>query len=156
MRGRGRYLVLGAGGGLELKVFRRNQPAGGSPRSIPPRNAQSRQGHAGSGSQPRDWVEGYIDDALRRTFDGAACLLTRHFLPRQSDYAPFREIHPRLAPARRSSRPLELSKAAGERANGLRRYSAFAWPRAPTRLRRRWRQGSGRESRLLDPERTLR
>jgi tRNA (cmo5U34)-methyltransferase len=42
--------------------------------------------------------EGYIDAAPPGPFDGAACLLTLHFVPREQRLAMLREVHRRLRP----------------------------------------------------------
>ncbi|MCZ4297496.1 class I SAM-dependent methyltransferase [Henriciella marina] len=75
-----RILVLGAGGGLELKAlaerpgwtFEGVDPAG------PMLDLARRT--LGEDAHRVQLVEGYIDDATAGPFDGAVCLLTLHFL----------------------------------------------------------------------------
>jgi len=95
----GRLLVLGAGGGLELKALADDHPGwafdGVDPsadmlrvaeQSVVPHTARI-QLH-----------EGYIDAAPQGPFDGATCLLTLHFVARDQRLATLRQIHRRLAP----------------------------------------------------------
>jgi tRNA (cmo5U34)-methyltransferase len=121
-------LVLGAGGGLEMKVFAEIQPrwrfVGVDPAGEMLRLAQATLGPAAGRAR---WVQGYIDDAPSGPFGGAACLLTLHFLERAERLRTLREIKARLAPgapfvAAHSSFPQEP----GKRDAWLRRYSAFA------------------------------
>lgn len=78
----GRVLVLGAGGGMELRTFAEAQPGwrlcGVDPSA--PMLALARQA-LGPWAPGVDLVQGYIDDAPDALFDGATCLLTLHFLP---------------------------------------------------------------------------
>ena len=77
----GRVLVLGAGGGLELKAFAEAQPGwqllGVDPAA--PMLALAKQ-TLGPLNARVELLEGYIDDAPDLRFDGASCLLTLHFL----------------------------------------------------------------------------
>lgn len=77
----GRVLVLGAGGGLELKAFAEAQPGwqllGVDPAAPMLALAEQTLGPLMSRVQ---LLEGYIDDAPDVRFDGASCLLTLHFL----------------------------------------------------------------------------
>ncbi|MDH4574365.1 class I SAM-dependent methyltransferase [Salinicola acroporae] len=79
----GRILVLGAGGGLELRALAERYPGwrfdGVDPSSVMLDQARETVGDL------MDRValhEGYIDDAPEGPFDGAVCLLTLHFLAR--------------------------------------------------------------------------
>ncbi len=77
-------LVLGAGGGLELKVFAEAQP-GWRYCGVDP-SAQMlvlAKETLGSLASRVTFHEGYIDDAPEGPFDGATCLLTLHFMPRR-------------------------------------------------------------------------
>lgn len=92
-------LVLGAGGGLELKVFAEAQKdwrlLGVDPSAEMLELARSTLGPL----QPRaELVEGTIDAAPPGPFDGAACLLTLHFLPRDERLRILREVRRRLKP----------------------------------------------------------
>ncbi len=77
-----RVLVLGAGGGLELKTFADSQPGwrfdGVDPSA--PMLALARQA-VGSHAGRVTLHEGYVDSAPIGPFDAAACLLTLHFMP---------------------------------------------------------------------------
>lgn len=119
-------LVLGAGGGLELKAL-----------------AQAHQGWHFLGVDPApamlDLAEqalgplnarvrlqrGYIDDAAEGPFDAAVCLLTLHFLDAAKRRRTASEIHRRLRPGA----PLVVAHSSfpqDERDQWLSRYAAFA------------------------------
>jgi tRNA (cmo5U34)-methyltransferase len=121
-------LVLGAGGGLELKALASAQPgwrfAGVDPAA--PMLDLARRNVAGLGER-FTFVEGTIDAAPPGPFDAATCLLTLHFLDPAERERTAREIHRRLKPgapfvAAHSAFPQD----AKERAQWLSRYAAFA------------------------------
>ncbi|AQR61577.1 hypothetical protein BZG35_07860 [Brevundimonas sp. LM2] len=77
----GRILVVGGGGGLELKTL-----IGAFPDArfcaVDPSAEMIGQGKAYLGDpECVDWVEGYVFDAPEGPFDAATCLLTLHFVP---------------------------------------------------------------------------
>lgn len=124
----GSVLVLGAGGGLELKAFAEAQPQW-SFVGIDPAPAMLKLAEATLDDHaPRaTLVEGYIDDAPEGPFDAAACLLTMHFMAREERRRTAAEIHRRLKPGA----PLVVAhssfpQAEGERDLWLSRYAAFA------------------------------
>jgi tRNA (cmo5U34)-methyltransferase len=92
-------LVLGAGGGLELKVFADMQPAwhfcGVDPSAE--MLALARQ-TLGPLSERVTFHQGYIDDAPEGPFDGATCLLTLHFMPEEERRRAVAEVYRRLKP----------------------------------------------------------
>ena len=96
----GRVLVLGAGGGLELRAFAGAHPGwrfdGVDP--SPEMIAQARR-LLGADSDRVTFHQGYIDAAPAGPFDGATCLLTLHFLPRDQRLLTLRQLHRRLRPA---------------------------------------------------------
>jgi tRNA (cmo5U34)-methyltransferase len=122
-----RVLVLGAGGGLELKAFAKAQPGwsfdGVDPAGEMLKLAARTLGPLASRARLH---QGYIDDAPEGPFDAAACLLTLHFLDAEERRRTAAEIRRRLKPgapfvAAHSSFPQ------GEgRARWLSRYAAFA------------------------------
>lgn len=97
--GAGRILVLGAGGGLELQAFAAMQPGwrfdGVDPSSEMLRLASATLGELASRVALH---HGYIDSAPEGPFDGATCLLTLHFLPRDERLATLKELYRRLKP----------------------------------------------------------
>jgi tRNA (cmo5U34)-methyltransferase len=123
-----RVLVLGAGGGLELKAFADAQPRWTFD-GVDPAAEMLKQASRTLGPRA-DRVrlhEGYIDDAPEGPFDAAACLLTLHFLGYDERLRAAREIRRRLKPgapfvAAHSSFPQQE----GVRALWLSRYAAFA------------------------------
>jgi tRNA (cmo5U34)-methyltransferase len=121
-------LVLGAGGGLELKAFADLQPAWrfvGVDPAAPMLDLARRT--VGEHAARVELVHGLIGDAPEGPFDAATCLLTLHFLPPAERLRTVGEIRRRLKPgapfvAAHSSFP----QGAGERAAWLSRYAAFA------------------------------
>lgn len=95
----GRLLVLGAGGGLELKALAETRP-GWRLDGVDPSADMLRQASATLGEQASRATlhQGYIDDAPEGPFDGATCLLTLHFLPAAERLRTVREVARRLRP----------------------------------------------------------
>ncbi|MGX1499765.1 tRNA (cmo5U34)-methyltransferase [Labrenzia sp. MBR-25] len=95
----GTILVLGAGGGLELKAFARMQPdwrfLGVDPSADMLEKARDHLGPLGARVS---FLEGYIDDAPDTFFDGVTCLLTLHFLAREERLKTLSGIRRRLKP----------------------------------------------------------
>ena len=95
----GRILVLGAGGGLELKALAEMQP-GWRFDGVDPAPLMLEQARAMLGNLTAHvtFQEGYIDDAPEGPFDGATCLLTLHFLEKEERRRTLAEIRRRLKP----------------------------------------------------------
>lgn len=95
----GRVLVLGAGGGLELKALA-DDHSGWTFDGVDPSAAML--GVAEENIRPHQarigLHEGYIDAAPEGPFDGATCLLTLHFVPREQRLATLQQVRQRLAP----------------------------------------------------------
>lgn len=124
----GRVLVLGAGGGLELKALAEAHPGwtfvGVDPAAEMLALAERTLGPL---MERVELVEGYIDDAPAGPFDGATCLLTLHFLDAEERCRTAAAIRARLHPgapfvAVHGSFP----QGGDERALWLSRYEAFA------------------------------
>ncbi|ARR54590.1 SAM-dependent methyltransferase [Rhizorhabdus wittichii DC-6] len=124
----GRVLVLGAGGGLELKALAEAHPGwtfvGVDPAAEMLVLAERTLGPL---MERVELVQGYIDDAPAGPFDGATCLLTLHFLDAEERCRTATAIRERLHPgapfvAVHGSFPQER----GERRLWLSRYAAFA------------------------------
>ena len=123
-----RVLVLGAGGGLELKVFAEAQPGwrfdGVDPAREMLKLAERTLGPLAVRARLH---QGYIDDAPEGPFDAAACLLTLHFLPREERRRTLAEIRRRLRPgAPFVAAHFSYPQGEGERGLWLSRYAAFA------------------------------
>lgn len=92
-------LVVGAGGGLELKAFTEAQPdwrfVGVDPSAEMLDLARQ---VLGSRQARVDLQYGYVDASPPGPFDGATCLLTLHFLARDERLRALREIRRRLKP----------------------------------------------------------
>jgi tRNA (cmo5U34)-methyltransferase len=123
-----RVLVLGAGGGLELKAFAETQPGwrfcGVDPSAEMLGLARRTLGPL----SPRvDLHEGYIDGAPEGPFDAATCILTLHFIPEDERRRTLAEVYRRLKPGA----PFVVAHHSfpqhdGEKARWLSRYAAFA------------------------------
>lgn len=92
-------LVLGAGGGLELEAFADAQPRWRLV-SVDPAAAMLDLAREVLGARMARirLVQGLIDDAPPGPFDGAACLLTLHFLPKTERLRTLQELRRRMAP----------------------------------------------------------
>lgn len=123
-----RVLVLGAGGGLELRALAEAHPGWrfvGVDPAAEMLNLAART--LGPLATRVDLVEGYIDDAPHGPFDAAACLLTLHFLPFEERRRTAAAIRSRLKPgapfvAAHGSFPQD----GDARARWLSRYAAYA------------------------------
>jgi tRNA (cmo5U34)-methyltransferase len=123
-----RVLVLGAGGGLELKLFAEAHPGwrfvGVDPSAEMLKLAALTLGPL----LPRaDLHEGYVDSAPPGPFAAAACLLTLHFVPPVDRARTLSELWKRLKPGA----PLVVAhhsfpQTEKEKALWLSRYAAFA------------------------------
>ncbi len=121
-------LVLGAGGGLELKAMCAAKP-GWRFEGVDPAGEMVRlaKGMLGDDAPRVNFVQGYIEDASEGPFDGAVCLLTLHFLNAEDRMKTIRDVHRRLKPGApfvvaHSSFPQEED----QRDLWLSRYEAFA------------------------------
>jgi tRNA (cmo5U34)-methyltransferase len=123
-----RVLVLGAGGGLELKRFAEMQPGwtfdGVDPSAEMLKLATRTLGPLNTRATLH---EGYIQDAPEGSFDAAACLLTFHFIAKEDRGTTLAEIHRRLKPGA----PFVVAhhsfpQGDGDKALWLSRYAAFA------------------------------
>ncbi|MBN9147059.1 MULTISPECIES: class I SAM-dependent methyltransferase [unclassified Nitrobacter] len=123
----GRVLVLGAGGGLELKSFAESH-AGWSFDAVDPsvpmlRLAEQTVGHHAGRMRLH---EGYIDDAPPGPFDGATSLLTFHFIPRDERLATLKQLRRRLKPgAPLVVAHISFPQAEPERSAWIARHVAF-------------------------------
>ncbi|MCA0374658.1 MAG: class I SAM-dependent methyltransferase [Gemmatimonadetes bacterium] len=120
-------LVVGAGGGLELKAFAEAQPlwrfVGVDPSAEMLDLARRMLGPLQSRV---DLQRGDVDVAPARRFDGATCLLTLHFLSRQERRHTLREIHRRLKPGAALVVAHHSIPADGDVARWLARSVAFS------------------------------
>lgn len=125
---RGCVLVVGAGGGLELKTFAQAQPSwtfeGVDPSSEMIRLAEQTLGPLVSRVR---FNKGIIDAAPAGPFDAATCLLTMHFLDRTERLRTAVEVHRRLKPgAPFVLVHLSVPASEGERGIWMSRFAAFA------------------------------
>ena len=98
----GHILVLGAGGGMELHAFARDEPDWRFTGVDPSARMLDLATVALGPHAPRAILyQGYINTAPPGPFDGATCLLTLHFLPRAERLQTLRDLHSRLRPGAR-------------------------------------------------------
>jgi tRNA (cmo5U34)-methyltransferase len=123
----GRVLVLGAGGGLELKALAEAQP-GWVFDGVDPSTAMLELAEQMVGPH-RERVrlhEGYIESAPDGPFDAATCILTLHFVPREQRLETLRQIRRRLKPgAPFVVAHISFSQAEPERSLWIARHVAF-------------------------------
>jgi tRNA (cmo5U34)-methyltransferase len=95
----GKVLVLGAGGGVELRLLA-GARADWSLVGVDPSEPMLDLARETLGDQAdRAALHlGYIDDAPGGPFDGAACILTLHFLAADERLRTLREVRKRLSP----------------------------------------------------------
>jgi tRNA (cmo5U34)-methyltransferase len=124
----GRVLVVGAGGGMELKRFAEAHAqwrfVGVDPSAEMLKLASA---NLGAHVSRAELHEGYIDTAPAGPFDGASCLLTLHFLSVEERRRTLAEVHRRLRPGA----PFVVAhhsfpQSEPEKTRWLNRYAAFA------------------------------
>lgn len=95
----GRVLVLGAGGGMELRAFARASAGWRFTGVDPSGDMLALAGRTlGDLAHRAELVQGYIDSAPEVEFDGATCLLTLHFLSSEERLRTLKELRRRLRP----------------------------------------------------------
>lgn len=148
-------LVLGAGGGLEIKAFAEAQP-GWSFDGVDPSAAMldlARRTLGEFAARTR-LHHGLIDVAPEGPFDGATCILTLHFIGREERLRTLKEVRRRLRPGApfvvaHFSFPQEPS----ERDVWLGRYAAFAIASGiDSSMAKNARSGIGSRLPILAPE----
>lgn len=99
MPGAGQILVVGAGGGLEIRAMARGRPdwrfTGVDP--SPTMLDVARQ-TTSAFAERTELILGTAVDAPLGPFDGAVCLLTLHFLDRHERFQTLQEVRSRLQP----------------------------------------------------------
>lgn len=123
----GQVLVLGAGGGLELKALADDHP-GWTFTGVDPSADMLRLAEqiVGSHAARIRLHEGYIDAAPAGPFEGAICLLTLHFVSRDQRLETLRQIHRRLVPgAPFVVAHISFSQTEPERSMWIARHVAF-------------------------------
>jgi tRNA (cmo5U34)-methyltransferase len=123
-----RVLVLGAGGGLEIKAFAEARP-GWSFDGVDPSVEMLNLARLtlGSLATRAQLHHGLIDIAPEGLFDAATCILTLHFIEREARLRTLREVRRRLKPgAPFAVAHFSFPQGPGERDLWLARYAAFA------------------------------
>lgn len=151
----GRILVLGAGGGLELKTLAEAQTSwsfdGIDP--SPEMLAVARKILAPYLSRI-SLHEGYIHSAPNGPFDAATSLLTFHFIPAQKRLETLKEIHQRLRPgAPFILAHISFPQTEPARSQWIARHVAFGAEAQTTPAQmERSRQAIGTKLTILSPE----
>lgn len=150
-----RLLILGAGGGLELKAFAEMQPGwsfdGVDPSAEMLALAKRTLGPLVSRVRLH---EGTIHHAPEGPFDGATCLLTLHFLSADERLRTLVDVRRRLKPGA----PFVVAhhsfpRGVGEKVLWLERYAAFATASGlPAAQARRAAAAIGERLPVLSPE----
>lgn len=123
-----RILVLGAGGGLELKLFAEWNPdwafIGVDPSAEMLDLAKKTVGPAAT---RMSFHTGYIDSAPLGPYDAATCILTLHFIPEDERLRTLVELRKRLKPgAALIVAHHSFPQGKEEKEKWLARYAAFA------------------------------
>jgi tRNA (cmo5U34)-methyltransferase len=148
----GRVLVLGAGGGLELKALA-DDHAGWTFDGIDPSADMLRVAKeiAGPHNSRIQLHQGYIDSAPAGPLDGAVCLLTLQFVPRDQRLATLQQIRARLRPgAPFVAAHISFAQTEPERSQWIDRHLAFGGA-APATLEKS-RQAIDTKLSILSPE----
>ncbi len=130
----GRVLVLGAGGGIELRAFAQMHPGWRFDGVDPsPDMLDLARTTLGPLTDRVAFHDGLIDFAPMGPFDGATCLLTLHFLPEAERVQTLRDLYSRLKPGA----PLVVAhhsfpNSDGEKETWLTRFARFAGMDGPT------------------------
>jgi len=123
----GRVLVIGAGGGLELKTFAESHPGwifdGIDPSAEMLKLAQRTLGSLAARATLH---QGYTEDAPGGPFDGATCHMTMHFLSLEERQRTTAEVHRRLNPGAPFVVAHFCIPQGDERAVWLSRYATYA------------------------------
>lgn len=151
----GSLLVLGAGGGLELKSLSEWNPGWTFVGIDPSAEMLALARTVAEGARDRvEFVHGYIDDAPAGPFAGATCLLTLHFLDRRERLRTLQAVRQRLSPGApfivaHSSFP----QSPDVRSQWLLRYRNFAVAAgAEAENAEHWRRTVEEQLTLLSPE----
>jgi tRNA (cmo5U34)-methyltransferase len=124
-----RVLVVGAGGGLEIRTLSQAMPdwrfCGVDPSGEMLAQARTL---LGEDAQKVDWVEGLIFDAPAEKFDAATCLLTLHFVPDDgAKLETLKAVRARLRPgAPFFAAHLAIDKSAVDADLKFERYACFS------------------------------
>ena len=123
-------LVLGAGGGLELRALADAHPGWSFVGVDPSADMLRLAEHTVGEHLPRMQLhEGYIDGAPSGPFDAAVSLLTFHFIPRDQRLETLRQVRTRLEPgAPFALAHISFPQTEPERSQWVARHVAYGAP----------------------------
>jgi tRNA (cmo5U34)-methyltransferase len=150
-----RVLVLGAGGGLELKAFAAAEPEWTFDGVDPSAPMLALAAHTAAEHIARITLhQGYIDAAPEGPFDAAACLLTLHFMASAERGHALAQIRRRLRPgAPFVAAHISVDDDGAQRARWLARDEAFVVAAGvPPGEARRRREGLAGQLPMLSPQ----
>lgn len=150
----GRILVLGAGGGLELKAFADARPGWRFEGVDPSADMLALARTIAANHMGRiDLRQGFITDASDRPFDAASAILTFHFIPVEQRLETLRQIRKRLKPgAPLILAHISFSQAEPERSNWIARHVAYANPGTDPAQMQQSRDAIATRLTILSPE----
>ena len=150
----GRVLVLGAGGGLELKAFADGHP-GWSFDGVDPSAPMLQLARKTTAEHAAriELHEGYVDIAPDGPFDAATCILVFHFMTREQRLDALRQLRRRLKPgAPFVLAHISFPQTEPERSRWIGRHVAFgAAAGLTTEQLESARQAIGTRLTILDP-----
>lgn len=150
----GRVLVLGAGGGLELKAFA-DAHTGWTFDGVDPSGEMLKLAEATVGEHVSRVTlhQGTIEAAPEGPFDGATCILTFHFIAREQRLETLQQIRRRLRPgAPFVLAHISFSQSEPERSQWIARHVGFASDAVDPGQVERFGEAIGTRLTILAPE----
>lgn len=128
IEGSGKILVLGAGGGLEIRAMAESNATWQFEGVDPSQDMLDLAAETVSPFAGRVQLKhGYIDSASQGPFDGGTCLLTMHFVPHEERLSTLVQIRERLKPgAPFVMAHISFPQAEPERMAWIRRHVTYA------------------------------
>jgi tRNA (cmo5U34)-methyltransferase len=150
----GKILVLGAGGGLELKAFADARPGWRFEGVDPSADMLALARTIAANHMGRiDLRQGFITDASDGPFDAASAILTFHFIPVEQRLETLRQIRKRLKPgAPLILAHISFSQAEPERSSWIARHVAYANPGTDPAQMQQSRDAIASRLTILSPE----
>jgi len=150
----GRILVLGAGGGLELRAFAEARPNWTFEGVDPSADMLALASTIAAAHMDRIALrQGFITDASEGPFDAATAILTFHFIPADQRLDTLRQLRRRLKPgAPLITAHISFSQTEPERSAWIARHVAYANPDAAPDQLENSRNAIASRLTILSPE----